>query len=441
MNKDMTKGNSLNVLLGFSLPLLLSMVFQQLYNIMDSVIAGKFIGEQGLAAVGASTAIVALYLAVAVGGGMGISVVISQLFGCKEFSRLKSAVSTAILSMGVTAVVLSTVGLIICRPLMRILQTPQDIFEEAALYLNIYIAGILFLLLYNCATSIFTALGDSKTPLYFLIFSSILNIVLDYLFVRYIHRGVASVAWATFIAQGLAAALANITLYFRLKQIPSEESYKRFDAELLKRILTIAVPSILQQSFISVGQLFVQGLINSFGSVVVAGYSAAFRINTFVISCFTTFGNAVSSFTAQNYGAGKYKRIKEGYYAGIRIVLFLGAIAFSSIFFGSDLLISLFIDTDDSPEVIRIGSSFLHTVSPFYMIISLKLVADGGLRGMGFMKEFMIATFSDLLIRVLFSFLLVVPFGYSGIWWSYPIGWVIGTLLSLYYRRKVERIS
>lgn len=430
MITDLTERKPFGVLWRFTLPMLISVMFQQFYNIVDSIVAGKFIGVDALAAVGASYPVTMIFMAVAAGLNIGCSVVISLYFGAKEFGRLKSAVSTSLISTVGIAFVLTALGFLFSSPLMRLMRTPENIFGDSRLYLNLYIGGLIFLFLYNICTGVFTALGDSRTPLYFLIASSVGNIFLDLLFVICFHMGVAGVAWATFLAQGISSVLAFVTLNGRLRKIPTTEQYARFSWEMAGRISRIAIPSILQQSFISVGNLFVQGLINSYGSAVVAGYSAGMKINTFAITSFTTLGNGLSSFTAQNLGAGKTDRISQGFRAGVKLVLCVAVPAFLLFFIGGPNVIQLFM-SDGGHEAARVGVEFLRIVSPFYLVISLKLVADGVLRGSGSMTVFMIATFTDLVLRVVLAFVLSVPFGSLGIWLSWPAGWVIGTGLSL----------
>ena len=332
MITDMTVGKPSGVLWKFTIPMLVSVMFQQLYNIVDSIVAGKFVGVNALAAVGASYPITMIFMAVATGLNIGCSVVISLYFGAKEYRQMKSAVSTSLLTVLGIGALLTALGLIFSRPLMVLLKTPGDIFGDSALYLNIYIGGLIFLFLYNICTGVFTALGDSRTPLYFLIASSLGNIVLDLVFVINFHMGVSGVAWATFLAQGLSSFLAFFTLRKRLKAVESSK-YKLFSGSMLKKILEIAVPSILQQSFISVGNLFVQGLINSYGSAVVAGYSAGMKINTFAITSFTTLGNGLSSFTAQNTGAQKTERVAKGFRSGVFMVLSVAVPVFLLFFF------------------------------------------------------------------------------------------------------------
>ncbi len=370
MMKDLTAGKPQSVLWKFTIPMFISVVFQQMYNIADSVIAGKFAGEDALAAVGASYPITMIFMAVAVGCNIGCAVVISQLFGAKDYDRMKTAVYTTLIAATVLSAVLTAAGLLGSQILMRMIQTPQNIFADGDLYLRIYIGGFLFLFLYNVCTGIFTSLGDSRTPLYFLIGSSLGNIVLDYWFVAKLHWGVAGVAWATFLAQGIACVLALITMAARLHMVETRQKAVLFSWDMLKRIGMIAVPSILQQSFISVGNIFVQGLINSFGSSVIAGYSAAVKLNTFTITSFTTLGNGVSSFTAQNIGAGKKDRVRQGRDAGVKLAMIIAVPVIVAFFGFGPLLLRMFMN-EESAVALKTGVDFLRVVSPFYLVVSI----------------------------------------------------------------------
>ena len=429
MITDLTQGSISKRLWLFSIPMLISVMFQQIYNIADSMIAGKFVGEDALAAVGASYPVTMLFMAVAMGCNIGCSVVISQYFGAKRLSEMKTAVSTTFLASGGLSVVLTVGGLLLSGPILRAIHTPSNIFAAAALYLNIYIGGLVFLFLYNICTGVFNSLGDSRTPLVFLIGSSLGNIGLDLLFVTVFDMGVAGVAWATFIAQGAACLLSLATLRRRLNRIETPEKSPLFSLKMLGRISRIAVPSILQQSFISVGNMFIQGLVNGYGSSVIAGYSAAVKLNTFAITSFTTLPNSLSSFSAQNLGAGKIDRVRRGFWSGC--LLAVCVVAPFTLVYGlfTDAAVRLFLDTT-SRYALEIGSDFLRLVAPFYLVISVKLMADGILRGAGAMKSFMVATFTDLVLRVVLAFLLSARLGTDGIWLSWPIGWTAAAVLS-----------
>ena len=437
MNKDLTFGEPRKILWQFALPMFISVIFQQLYNIADSIIVGNFAmhGEEALAAVGASYPITMIFMAIALGCNTGCAVVISQLFGAKKYREMKTAVSTTLLASLVISIVLTIFGLLFSHGMLKMISTPENIFADADAYLKIYIGGFVFLFFYNVVTGIFTSLGDSKTPLYFLIGSSVSNIILDYVFVAMFHWDVAGVAWATFVCQGIACVLALFTLQKRLKSIEVGEKAESFSWPMLKKVMAFAIPSILQQSFVSVGNIFVQNLINRFGSSVIAGYSAAIKINTFAVTCFSTTGNAVSSFTAQNVGAGYYDRVKQGLKSGLLMGLIIGIPFFVSGFFGGGILIKLFMK-EQSTVALETGVQFLKIVAPFYFVIPMKLITDGLLRGSGAMRYFMISTFSDLILRVALGYILAVPFGTTGIWMSWPIGWTIGTVLSLWFYKK-----
>ncbi len=432
MITDMSEGRPSSVLWRFTLPMLLSTVFQQLYNVADSVVVGQFVGEDALAAVGASFPITMIFMAIALGSNTGCSVIISQLFGAKENARMKTAVSTSVITILALSAVLTVGGFMFCAPLMRLMETPENVFADSKLYLDVYIAGLVFLFLYNICTGVFTALGDSRTPLYFLIASSLANIVMDVVFVAVFHMGVAGVAWATFLCQGIASVLAAWALYKRLAMLPAEEKHPLFSGHMLRSISVIAIPSILQQSFISVGNLFIQSLVNSFGSAVVAGYSAAIKLNTFAITGFTTLGNGLSSFTAQNIGAARPDRVRQGFRASIKMLLCVALPFMAAFLFAGPAMVRIFM-SEPSEAALEQGTLFLKIVAPFYIIISLKLAADGVLRGAGSMKLFMIATFSDLILRVVLAFVLAPLFEAKGIWMSWPIGWTVAMVLSVVF--------
>lgn len=442
MNKDLTQGKAETVLWQFCLPLFGSIIFQQLYNIADSLVAGKFIGENALAAVGNSYEITLIFIAFAFGCNIGCSVIVSQLFGAKDYNRLKTAVTTACIFSALLCGLLMLIGILGCSPLLSLIHTPQEVFADSKLYLDIYVWGLPFVFFYNIATGIFSALGDSKTPFYFLAVSSTANIAVDILFVKAFRMGVAGVAWATFLCQGVSCILAVLTVWMRMKKIKTTKKAVLFDFDILKKIAVIAIPSILQQSFISVGNILIQSVINGFGPSVMAGYSAAVKLNNMVITSFTTIGNGISNFSAQNLGAHKYGRISEGFRAGLKMVWCL-CIPFCVvyIFLGKYLLL-LFMEQDAAAALLT-GRQFLWILSPFYFVVSAKLVADGILRGVSAMRQFMAGTFTDLILRVVLAFVLSDLTGSAlGIWCAWPIGWTIAMVLSIgFYRKEIGRLK
>ena len=433
MNKDLTVGRPASVLWRFCLPLFGSIIFQQLYNIADSWVAGRFVSQNALAAVGNSYEITMIFIAFAFGCNIGCSVIVSQLFGAKNYRDMKTAVYTSMIASGVLCLALMLVGILGCDALLRLIRTPQEVFADSALYLDIYVWGLPFVFFYNISTGIFSALGDSKTPFIFLAVSSLSNIGMDILFVTAFQMGVAGVAWATFICQGVSCVLALATVAGRLRKIPVTGKVKRFSGWLLRRLAVIAVPSILQQSFISVGNLLIQSVINGFGTEVMAGYSAAVKLNNLVVTSFTTLGNGVSNYAAQNLGAHKLDRIKDGFRAALKLVWILCLPLAVLYFTCGRALMGFFLDAP-TELALHSGITFLRILSPFYFVVSAKLVADGILRGAGMMRQFMTATFTDLILRVVLAFVLsATALGSTGIWCAWPIGWTVATVLSILF--------
>ena len=431
MNRDLTVGRPESVLRRFCLPLFGSIIFQQLYNIADSFVAGKFIGDNALAAVGNSYEITLIFIAFAFGCNIGCSVLAAQLFGAKRYDELKTAVSTALIASSALCLALMLAGTLGCDGLLKLIRTPQEVFADSRLYLDIYIYGLPFVFLYNVATGIFSALGDSRTPFVFLACSSLSNIGMDILFVTAFGMGVDGVAWATFLCQGVSCVLALVVVFRRFRRIKTEGRPSLFSWRHLKRFAVVAVPSILQQSFISVGNIIIQSVINGFGASVMAGYSAAVKLNNMVITSLTTLGNGISNFTAQNLGAGKYDRIRAGFRAGLKLVWTLCVPLALLYVFACRPLIHIFLDSPTGPAM-DTGAAFLRIVAPFYFVIAAKLVSDGVLRGVGLMKKFMAATFTDLILRVALAVLLSrTALQTTGIWLSWPIGWMVAMALSI----------
>ena len=437
MNKDLTVGKPESVLWKFCLPLFASIIFQQLYNIADSLVAGKFIGENALAAVGNSYEITLIFIAFAFGCNIGCSVIVSQFFGAKDYKNMKTSVYTAMISTAVLCAVLMLFGVLFCGNLLKLIKTPSAILNDSKLYLDIYIYGLPFMFFYNMATGIFSALGDSKTPFIFLVVSSVTNIFVDIIFVKAFNMGIAGVAWATFICQGISAVLAVIVVFLRLSKIKVLQRCPVFSFIILVKLLKIAIPSILQQSFISIGNIIIQSVINEFGAGTIAGYSAAVKLNNLVITSFTTLANGISNFTAQNLGAGKSERIRNGFKAGLKMVWIISIPLVLLYFFAGKQLLYLFLDNPTN-TAIHTGIMFLCILSPFYFVVSAKLVADGILRGAELMSRFMITTFTDLILRVVLAIILSKQFGSTGIWCAWPIGWSIATTLSVIFYKKAK---
>ena len=438
MVKNLTQGNPLPLLFFFALPRGEGNLFQQLYNMVDTAVVGKFVGEDAVAAVGSSFPIVFLSVAVASGLSMGCNVVVSQLFGARRIHEMKSTISTAIISLSVLGLIIMALGTLLAGPLLELLGTDPDIMADSQLYLRIYFGGAVFLFLYNTLNGIYNAQGDSRTPLIFLMISSLTNIVLDLLFVIQFDMEVAGVAWATLISQGLCAVASLVVMFRRLKHMPVEKEMEGkkiplFHMLAVRRIAQIGLPSMLQQSLVSLSMMLMQGLVNSYGKVLVAGYTAATKIDTLAMLPNMNFSNAMSSYAAQNIGAGKYDRVKEGLKACLLMVVLFSLVITLVIFLFGNQLLSLFLDPGDTSGALGYGLAYMHTVSLFYILMGLLFVCNGMLRGAGDMGAFTLSSMSNLFSRVGIAYALayLTPLGANSIWWSIPAGWLVGSCVAL----------
>jgi len=429
LTKDMSTGKPGKVLLGFAFPMLLGNLFQQFYNMVDSMVVGNYEGPNALAAVGSSFSIMMLAMCVIIGLTNGFSVVISQYFGAGKMQEVRRSVFTSLVFVLCVAVVLSVAGIALTRPILELMQTPKEIIDSCASYLMIIFGGMVFTCLYNVFSAILRALGDSKTPLYTLILSTIINIVLDIYFVASLGMSVAGVAWATIIAQAVSAFAC---LIYTMKREPmlrfTRKDKGMFDKEILKTMIKYGLPSALQQSIVSVGMLAVQGLVNSFGPTVMAAFTSGNKIDSFATIPMMTMNMALSTYTAQNMGAGKPERVKEGYRFSIRFTLVFCLALTAIIYFTGPMLLGLFMDGTANADVIRVGTEFLDVVCIFYFLFGLMQNSFGILRGSGDMQFFMLCTFLNLGTRVVASYTLSMFIGYHAIWWAMPISWGVAAL-------------
>ena len=430
MDQDyLLKQKPLWALFVFSLPMVIGNLFQQTYTMADSAIVGRYVSEAALAAVGASYALTNIFIFVAVGGGIGASVLVSRYFGAKEYDRMKTTVYTALITFFAISLVLSGIGFLFGKSVMQLLNTPPEVLDMATEYLNIYFLGLPFLFMYNVLSAMFNALGKSKIPLYFLIFSSVFNIILDYVLVRYAHMGVAGVAWATLIAQSISAVLSFVVLLLLFKKMDGTHS-RLFCKKELRPMFKIALPSILQQSTVSIGMMLVQSVVNSFGPEALAGFSAAMRIESLCVVPMLAVGNAVSSYTAQNLGAGNEKRVVKGYHASNILVGIFALIIMAMLEFFNGPIIRMFLGENGTQKALDTGCNYLAFMGFFFCLIGFKMTADGLLRGAGDMKMFTIANLINLGIRVAIAMIFAPKYGIQMIWISVPIGWGVNFLLS-----------
>lgn len=430
-------------LLLFALPMILGNLFQQFYNIIDSVVVGRFVGEEALASVGASYSITNVFIAIAVGGGIGSSVVVSQFLGAKQTGNMKTAISTTLINFLSIGVILGGLGLLFNHRILSFMNTPENVFHDASVYLGIYFIGLPFLFMYNVQASVFQALGDSKTPLYLLVFSSLLNVVLDLLFVTQFFMGVAGVAIATLIAQGLSAVLSFLILIKRLKEYETTEPFRLYDWNMMLHMMRVAIPSTLQQSIVHIGMLLVQSVVNGFGSAVMAGFAAGTRIESICIVPMLALGNAMSTYTAQNIGAGKKDRVKVGYrYCYLMAGAFAVIICVIMETWG-DLFIRSFLNEGSADTAFQTGMSYVRFISFFYICIGCKATTDGLLRGAGDVVVFTVANLVNLAIRVSVAAVFAPIIGVQAVWFAVPMGWTANYIISFirYLTGKWERIQ
>lgn len=430
--KDLTEGNETRLIIRFAMPMLLGNLFQQLYNIVDTIIVGKFLGKEALAAVGASFPIVFTLIALIIGVASGGTIVIAQYFGAKDLKNVKRAIDTIYIFFFFASVILSVIGIYFTEDIFRLIKLPEEILPQAKTYLTIYLSGLIVFFGFNGTSAILRGLGDSKTPLYFLIISTFFNIGLDLLFILVFKWGIAGAALATVISQGGAflSAVVYLNKYHRI--ISFNISEFKFDNRIFRQSLKIGLPTGIQHTFVSLGNLALMTIVNTFGTDVIAAYSAAIRIDNLAVLPAMNFGAALATFVGQNLGAGKSARIKSG----LKSTLIMSSIVSSTV----TLIVILFkkqlmgLFTNDA-EVIRIGSQYLLIVCSFYLLFTVMFKINGVLRGAGdTLIPMFISLFSLWVIRIPFAWIFSSRIGETGIWWAIPAGWLIGLILYyLYY--------
>lgn len=420
----------LKALLLFAFPMIIGNLFQQFYTMVDSVVVGRFVSENALAAVGASYSLTNVFISIAIGGGVGASVLVSRYFGARDYRRMKTSVSTALLSFLIVSLALGGIGLLLGDQIMTVLNTPENIMEDAVTYLNIYFLGLPFLFMYNVLSAMFNALGKSRIPLYLLIFSSVFNVVLDLIMVCSFHMGVAGVAWATLIAQGISAVMAFLIFIRETRSYQTGKEIRRFDKREFASMCRIALPSILQQSTVSIGMMLVQSVVNSFGAQMLAGYSAGMRIESICIVPMAAMGNVMSSYTAQNLGAGKQERVVKGYRTAYGIVFGFGILLCGILEIFYRPLIQMFLGEEGTALALNTGMSYMRFIGFFFSFIGLKMITDGLLRGAGDMKMFTVANLVNLGLRVAVAVTMAPRFGIAFVWYAVPIGWLANYLIS-----------
>ena len=441
MTNDMTKGNPLKIFIFFSIPLLIGNVFQQLYSMVDTIIVGRFVGVDALAAVGTTGSMFFLVNGMIQGLTSGFAVLVSQKFGAKDEVGIKKAVASNILLTLVSTFIITFIALILKKPLLTLMNTPSNIFDNANIYITIIFAGLITQALYNMSAGILRALGDSKTPLYFLIVSSILNVVLDLVFIINFNMGVAGAAYATNIAQGFSAILCLIYSYKKFKVLRLKKEDFKVEPNYYRNHLRIGVPMGLQFSVTAIGVIIVQSAINIFGSAVIASYTAASKVLQLVMQPSISFGVTIATYAGQNLGAGKFDRIKNGMKIMNKISVVTSLIAGFALVFLGKYFVTLFIE-NPTTEILRYAQQVFNYSAVFFIPLGFIFVYRNVLQGMGESFIPMMAGVYELLARALVAFTLPKFIGFTGICLSDPIAWIAASVpLMVTYYRKIKKIE
>lgn len=425
---DMTKGSPAKVLLVFAVPVILSNLFQQLYNMIDSLIVGNCLGTDALAAVGSAGAVTAVIVQLASGLALGASVVIAQYFGAGKKKEIRTCMTTILLFAAAAGILMTLITQLSAEQILRLIKTPPEIMEDSVGYLTVYFWGSAAIFLYNAENAVFIAVGDSRTPLYLLILASFLNVAGDLFFIVVCSMGVRGGALATTLAQALCTTLSTVALERKMRRLGMEKAEHIFDRAEFVRMMRIAVPAALQQSVVSLGNVCVQTVTNSFGPAVMAGCSAAGKAVNLVSAVPINWGNALSNFVGQNMGAGKPERIQDG----VRVSLLVtGGISFALVLLMEcipETMIGWFVEGDDAAEVIRVGASYLRVTGLFLVVFSVYMVIKSVFKGAGDMNWFVCLTLGSLGVRVLCAFFLAPVFGEPILWWSVAAGWCVSVV-------------
>jgi putative MATE family efflux protein len=436
MELDMTKGNPSKIILKFFIPLFIGDLLQQFYSIIDAIVIGKFVGTDAFAAVGSSSAVTVFITSILLGLAMGASAIFSQLYGGKQYDELKKTISTALIFLFCVSVLITIVTSVFLSQIITLYQMPKETAAYADDYLKYVFYGFIFVGMYNAFAFLLRAFGDSKTPLYFLIVSCISNLILDLLFVIVFHMGTAGAAIATLITQVFAAVGCGIYTVKRMKFLNFKRKDFVFSTSAFHKVATFSVLTALQQSISSFGMMLIQGLVNTFGSTVMAAFAACSKIDSVANAPLQDLGNSFSTYTAQNEGAGETKRIREGFRATSKIIIILSAIISIVAFVFAPSLITLFVNKDAS-KIIDVGVGYLRIVSAFYVLLGFIVMFYGFFRGLGAIKISILMTIVSQGLRVLLAYYFAPIRGFSGVCWAIVIGWFLSDLLGFYMYKKV----
>jgi len=436
--RDLTKGNETKAIISFAVPMIIGNLFQQLYNIADTIIVGQFIGAHALAAVGSSYTLMVFLTSIILGLCMGSGVLFSMFYGADEINKLKSSIFTSLWFIGLITAIINIFSLLFIDEILMFMKIPIDIYDDTREYVQIIFYGISFTFVYNYFAAMLRSVGNSVVPLIFLIIAAIINIVLDIIFVLPLNMGVAGAAWATIIAQAFSAVGITIYSFIKIPEIRPQRKHMKYNSRLVKKIANYSILTSIQQSIMNFGILMVQGLVNSFGVSVMAAFAAGVKIDSFAYMPVQDFGNAFSTFIAQNKGAQKLDRIQKGISSAIKIITIFCLVISALVIIFAKPLLRIFIKAEEI-EIIRLGAQYLYIVASFYCLIGYLFMFYGLYRGFGNVGMSIILTITSLGTRVVLAYTLssIPAIGVIGIWWAIPIGWALADLIGYF---KLKRI-
>lgn len=443
-SREMTAGSALPLIFNFTIPLLLGNLLQQTYSLVDAAIVGKFLGIHALASVGASSSVIFLILGFCNGCSCGFGIPVAQKFGARDYSMMRRYVAVSLQLSLVMSLIIAVVTSIFCADILRMMQTPENIFDGAYAYLLVTFIGVPCTFLYNLLSSVIRALGDSKTPFWFLLFSTVLNVILDLFCILVLDWGVAGAAIATLISQGVSAFLCYVYMYRHFQILKGTSEERRFQVKLARTLMYIGVPMGLQFSITAIGSIMLQSANNALGTVCIAAFTAAMRIKMFFICAFESLGIAMATYSGQNYGAGKPERIWQGIKASAFIMMIYAILTFIILMMGSKTLALLFIDASET-EILQNTELFLHISCSFFPVLGLLCILRYSIQGAGYTNLAMFSGVSEMIARILVSILAVPAFGFLAICFGDPTAWVAANLFLIpafiYVYRRLKKMT
>lgn len=438
--KNLTEGKILKTMLIFALPMILGNLLQQVYNIADTMVVGRFLGAEALAAVGSAYTLMTFLTSVIIGLCMGSGAVFSIAYGAGNQQELKKSIWVSFVFVGIVTIVMNATVFIWTRPILRLLQIPEEVYPLMYQYIRIIFSGILFVFLYNFFACLLRAVGNSVVPLWFLAISSVLNIILDLWFVAGLGKGVEGAAAATVIAQMAAGLGISVYTLWRVPVLRIEKQYMRMEKSVLNRVMQYSVFTCAQQSVMNFGILMIQGLVNSFGTVIMAAFAVAVKIDTLAYMPAQEFGNAFSLFVSQNFGARKYERIRKASGMAVKVSVSFCLVISVIVWIFAAPLVEIFL-TDPQPAIVSAGVNYLHIEGVFYWGIGCLFLLYGLYRGMEKPVMSLVLTVISLGTRVALAYLLapMPQFGVNAIWWAIPVGWILADLTGFVYYLRIRK--